>query len=131
MDSSSRLENITRDQIRQVLNDLPVSRDSRSMVDRFELDENHHLKRTLCLRLYASVQDPVGHFTRIDKAFAPLVIGRFNMVGKGEPFVSKDAVRTTLSDSLIKPMYNLKFCASASHHFDTTLLLIQVSLPGR
>lgn len=100
---SPRLENITQDQIRQVLNQHPES-DARSKAENFEYDENHNLKynRNFGLRLYASVQDPVGHFSRIDRTFASVVIGRFNTVGKHEDksFASKDVVCITLFRSL-------------------------------
>lgn len=94
MDRSPRLENITQDQIRQVLEEHSDSRSS-SRAEYFDLDENHNSNRAWCLRLHASVKDPVGHFSRIDTAFSPLLQGRFSMVGKRKPLVSKDVVRTT------------------------------------
>ncbi len=52
----------------------------RSKAESFEYDANHTLKHNLnfCLRLHKSVQDPIGHFSRIDEAFAPVLVGRFS-----------------------------------------------------
>lgn len=105
MNQSPRLENITQDQIRQVLEEHSDSRSS-SWADNFDLDANHSFNRAWCLRLHASVEDPVGHFSRIDTAFAPLLRGRFSTVGKRKPFVSKDVVRTTLLDLAVRNAAN-------------------------
>lgn len=70
---------------------VPGSRvDSRA--DNFEYDSNDNLKynRKFCLDLHASVQDPAGHFARIDEAFAPVLVGKYFAK------VSEDTVRTFL-----------------------------------
>lgn len=63
-----------------------------------EYDSHHNLKhnRKFCLGLQASVQDPAGHFSRIDKAFAPILMGYFR--GK----VSEDAVRNRFRVALCR-----------------------------
>ena len=93
MDKSPRLEKITQEQIRQVLEEHSDSRSS-SRADNFDLDANRSFNRAWCLHLHAAVKDPVGHFSRIDAAFAPLLHGHFSTVGKRRPFVSKEVVRT-------------------------------------
>lgn len=98
MNRSPRLLNITQDQIRQVLNEHSDPRSS-SRADYFDLDENRNFNRAWCRRLHASVKDPVGHFSRIDRTFAPLVHG---LNGKFKPLVSKDVVRTTLLDFALR-----------------------------
>lgn len=61
----------------------------RSLAENFQYDSNHNPKhnQSFCLRLHVSVQDPTDHFSRIDEAFAPVMIGRYS------PNVSEDTVR--------------------------------------
>lgn len=90
-------DTFTVDRLRQVWREgrhVPGSY-IRSRAENFEYDSNHNLKhnRKFCLSLQASVQEPAGHFSCIDKAFAPILKGDFRAK------VSEDAVRNLVQGS--------------------------------
>lgn len=84
-------DTFTIDRLRQVWRQGHRVRGSyiRSQAESFLYNSHHNPKhnQNFCLRLHASVQDPTGHFSRIDDAFAPVMVGHFN------PTVSEDTVR--------------------------------------